>query len=132
MFAGPCPQDRKILGLHIIMAQRPGICRKRMCPSTSRVHKVDVNMTKDPLFQPQQSGSLTLPNRVVMITIKLGHGTQSGELNDHHITFYTRRGQGEAALLTTEPLFFQENGRELSTQLGIMIMQLTPTRRSQS
>lgn len=103
-----------------------------MCPSTSRVHKVDVNMTKAPLFQPQQSGSLTLPNRVVMTTIKLGYGTQSGEVNDHHIAFYTRRGQGEAALLTTEPLFFQENGRELSTQLGIMMTQFTPTRRSQS
>ena len=90
-----------------------------MCPSTSRVHKVEVNMAKGPLFQPQQLGSLTLPNRVVMTTVKLGYGTQSGEMNDHHIAFNTRRAQGEAALLTTEPLFIQENGRELPTQLRI-------------
>jgi hypothetical protein len=76
-------------------------------------------MAKDPLFQPQQLGSLTLPNRVVMTTVKLGYGTQSGEMNDHHIAFNTRRAQGEAALLTTEPLFIQENGRELPTQLRI-------------
>ena len=54
-----------------------------------------------------------------MTSIKLGYGTQSGEVNDRYITFNTPRTQGEASVLTTEPLFIQENGRELPTQLRI-------------
>ncbi len=83
-------------------------------------------MVEDPLFHPLQMGSLTLPNRVVMTAIKLGYATQTGEVNDRHIAFYARRAQGEAALLTTEPFFIQENGRELPTQLAIHNDSLIP------
>ncbi|MEA1976887.1 MAG: hypothetical protein U9N80_03205 [Chloroflexota bacterium] len=69
-------------------------------------------MAKDPLFQPRQLGSLSLPNHVVMTTVKLSYGTQSGEVNNLHISFYARRAQREATLLTTEPFFIQDDGRE--------------------
>jgi 2,4-dienoyl-CoA reductase-like NADH-dependent reductase (Old Yellow Enzyme family)/thioredoxin reductase len=80
---------------------------------------MNADMVKDPLFRPQRLGSLTLPNRVVMTTVKLGYATRAGEANDRHIAFYVRRAQGQAGLLTTEPLYVQKNGRELPTQLGI-------------
>ncbi|MBN1453958.1 MAG: FAD-dependent oxidoreductase [Anaerolineales bacterium] len=68
------------------------------------------------LLQPFQLGSLTLPNRVVMTTVKLGYGT---EITKQHIAFYARRSQGGAGLMATEPMYVQANGRELPTQLGI-------------
>jgi 2,4-dienoyl-CoA reductase-like NADH-dependent reductase (Old Yellow Enzyme family)/thioredoxin reductase len=71
------------------------------------------------MLQPFQLGSLTLPNRVVMTTVKLGYGTEKGEVTDRHIAFYVRRAQGEVGLMTTEPMYVQTNGRELPTQLGI-------------
>ncbi|MGD8855315.1 MAG: FAD-dependent oxidoreductase [Chloroflexota bacterium] len=76
-------------------------------------------MADDPLFQPLRLGNLILPNRVVMTTVKLGYGNQQGEVTDRHVAFYTRRAQAKIALLTTEPMYVQLNGRELPTQLGI-------------
>jgi len=76
-------------------------------------------MIADPLFQPLQLGSLTLPNRVLMTTVKLGYGTPAGEITDRHIAFYVRRAEGGVGLMVTEPLYVQRNGRELLTQLGI-------------
>lgn len=76
-------------------------------------------MHDDPLLQPLQLGSLTLPNRVVMTTIKLGYSTQQGTVNQRHIAFYVRRAQGAVGLITTEPMYVQLNGREIPTQLGI-------------
>lgn len=76
-------------------------------------------MNEDPLFRPLQLGSLTLPNRVVMTTVKLGYASELGEVGDRHVAFYVRRAQGGAGLLTSEPLYVQRNGRELPTQLGI-------------
>ena len=78
------------------------------------------------LLQPFQLGRLSLPNRVVMTTIKLGYGTQRGEVTNRHITFYVRRAQGEAGLITSEPLYVKRNGRELATQLGIYSDELLP------
>lgn len=74
---------------------------------------------KEKLFQPFQLGSMTLLNRVVMTTVKLGYATTNGEVNQRHIAFYTRRVQGKAGLITSEPMYVQLNGRELPTQLGI-------------
>jgi 2,4-dienoyl-CoA reductase-like NADH-dependent reductase (Old Yellow Enzyme family)/thioredoxin reductase len=71
------------------------------------------------MLQPFQLGSLTLPNRVVMTTVKLGYGTAKGEVTDRHAAFYVRRAQGGAGLITSEPMYVQLNGRELPTQLGI-------------
>lgn len=71
------------------------------------------------MLQPFRLGGLTLPNRVVMTAIKLGYGTQEGEITDRHIAFYVRRAQGGVGLMATEPMYVQPNGRELSTQLGI-------------
>jgi 2,4-dienoyl-CoA reductase-like NADH-dependent reductase (Old Yellow Enzyme family) len=71
---------------------------------------------KEPLLQPFQLGSLSLPNRVVMTTMKLGYGTQ---INERHVAFYVRRAEGHAGLMTTEPMYVQPNGRELPGQLGI-------------
>lgn len=71
------------------------------------------------LFQPFQLGSITLPNRVVMTTVKLGYAALNGEVNQRHIAFYTRRTRGKAGLITSEPMYVQLNGRELPTQLGI-------------
>ncbi len=71
------------------------------------------------MLQPFQLGSLTLPNRIIMTTIKLGYGTQKGEVTDRHVAFYVRRAQGGVGLITSEPLYVQRNGRELATQLGI-------------
>jgi 2,4-dienoyl-CoA reductase-like NADH-dependent reductase (Old Yellow Enzyme family)/thioredoxin reductase len=83
-------------------------------------------MNHDPLFQPLQLGSLSLPNRVVMTTVKLGYASQAGEVSERHVAFYIRRAEGGAALLTTEPLYVQGNGRELPTQLGIHEDSLVP------
>lgn len=76
-------------------------------------------MPEDPLLTPLRVGTLTLPNRVVMTTVKLGYSTQQSTVNERHIAFYVRRAQGEAGLITSEPLYVQPNGRELPTQLGI-------------
>jgi len=83
-------------------------------------------MSKDPLFQPLRLGSLTLPNRVVMTTVKLGYAAEVGEVTDRHVAFYVRRAEGGAALLTSEPLYVERNGRELPTQLGVDDDGLTP------
>ncbi len=74
---------------------------------------------KSQLLEPFQLGKLTLPNRVVMTTLKLGYGNKVGEVNQRHIAFYRRRAEGNVGLLTSEPLYVQLNGRELPTQLGI-------------
>jgi len=71
------------------------------------------------LTEPYQLGNLTLPNRVVMTTIKLGYGNIKGEVNQRHISFYKRRAEGNVGLITTEPLYIHLNGRELPTQLGV-------------
>ncbi len=71
------------------------------------------------LFQPLQIGSMEAPNRVVMTPIKLGYATKQGDVTHHHIAFYTRRAEGRAGLITTEPLYIHLSGREVPTQLGI-------------
>ena len=73
------------------------------------------------MLQPFQLGSLTLPNRVVMTTVKLGYGTQKGEVTDRHLAFYARRAQGGIGLIASEPMYVQPNGRELPTQLGVHV-----------
>jgi 2,4-dienoyl-CoA reductase-like NADH-dependent reductase (Old Yellow Enzyme family)/thioredoxin reductase len=78
------------------------------------------------LLQPFQLGRLSLPNRIVMTTIKLGYGTQRGEVTNRHIAFYVRRAQGQVGLITSEPLYVKRNGRELATQLGIYSDELLP------
>ena len=75
--------------------------------------------THDQLIQPLQLGNLTLPNRVVMTTVKLDYGNKKGEANQRHIAFYRRRAEGGIGLMTTEPMYVKLNGRELPTQLGI-------------
>ncbi|HFD38228.1 MAG TPA: FAD-dependent oxidoreductase [Anaerolineae bacterium] len=76
-------------------------------------------MSEKSLFQPLQVGRLTLPNRVLMTTVKLGYATPTGDVTERHIAFYVRRAQGGVGLMTTEPLYVQRNGRELPTQLGV-------------
>jgi 2,4-dienoyl-CoA reductase-like NADH-dependent reductase (Old Yellow Enzyme family)/thioredoxin reductase len=71
------------------------------------------------MLQPFRLGTLTLPNRVVMTTVKLGYATTEGEITSRHIAFYVRRAQGGVGLIATEPMYVQSNGRELPTQLGI-------------
>ncbi len=71
------------------------------------------------LFQSLALGNLTLPNRVVMTTVKLGYGNKKGEVTQRHIAFYKRRAESDIGLMTTEPMYVQLNGRELPTQLGI-------------
>jgi 2,4-dienoyl-CoA reductase-like NADH-dependent reductase (Old Yellow Enzyme family)/thioredoxin reductase len=71
------------------------------------------------MFQQFQLGSLKLPNRVVMTTVKLGYGTGKGEVTDQHVAFYVRRAQGGVGLIASEPMYVQKNGRELPTQLSI-------------
>lgn len=73
----------------------------------------------DILLQPFKLGNLMLPNRVLMTTVKVGYGTEKGEVTEQHIAFYVRRAQGEAGLITSEPMYVQQNGREIKTQLGI-------------
>ena len=80
----------------------------------------------DQLIEPFQLGSLTIPNRVVMTTVKLGYGNKEGEVNKRHIAFYQRRAEGNIGLMTTAPLYIQLNGRELPTQLGIHNDELIP------
>ena len=81
---------------------------------------------QDRLVEPFQLGSLTIPNRVVMTTIKLGYGNKKGEVNQRHIAFYRRRAEGHVGLITTASLYIQLNGRELPTQLGIHNDELIP------
>lgn len=78
------------------------------------------------MLQPFQLGSLELPNRVVMTTVKLGYGTRKGGVTDRHIAFYARRAQGGVGLIASEPMYVQKNGRELPTQLGIHANELVP------
>jgi len=73
----------------------------------------------DTLFQPLHLGSLELPDRILMTTIKLGYATPAGETTDRHSAFYARRAEGGAGLITSEPLYILPNGRELPTQLAI-------------
>jgi 2,4-dienoyl-CoA reductase-like NADH-dependent reductase (Old Yellow Enzyme family)/thioredoxin reductase len=83
-------------------------------------------MMPDPIFQPLSIGSMRLPNRVVMTTVKLGYATPVGAVTERHIAFYGRRAASRVGLLTTEPLYVQENGRELPTQMGIHVDTLVP------
>jgi 2,4-dienoyl-CoA reductase-like NADH-dependent reductase (Old Yellow Enzyme family) len=83
-------------------------------------------MSDEKLFQPLRIGNLALPNRVVMTTVKLGYSNQQGGVTERHIAFYARRARGGAALITSEPLFVQYNGREMPTQLGVYDNALTP------
>ncbi len=76
-------------------------------------------MARPLLVQPARIGSLALPNRVVMTTVKLGYAGKDGQVTDRHLAFYVRRAQGRAGLLTTEPMYVQPNGKEIPTQLGI-------------
>ena len=76
-------------------------------------------MNSDSLFQPITLGTLELPNRLTMTTVKLGYGTKKGQVTERHIAFYVRRAEGGVGLITTEPLYIRRNGRELPTQLGI-------------
>jgi 2,4-dienoyl-CoA reductase-like NADH-dependent reductase (Old Yellow Enzyme family)/thioredoxin reductase len=76
-------------------------------------------MTNDPLLQPIRLGELTLPNRVVMTSVKLGYATKSGEVTERHVAFYRRRAKGGPSLIVTEPLWVRADGREVPTQLGI-------------
>lgn len=78
------------------------------------------------LLEPFQLGSLTIPNRVVMTTVKLGYGNKEGGVNKRHIAFYRRRAEGNIGLMTIEPMYVQLNGRELPTQLGIHNDELIP------
>ena len=50
-------------------------------------------MREDPLFQPLRLGPLTLPNRVVMTTVKLGYATEVGE-----VTVVLEQGNGKPGL----------------------------------
>ena len=76
-------------------------------------------ISTEQLFRPLTIGSLRLPNRVLMTTIKLGYGTPQGEVTERHLAFYVRRVEGDVGLITTEPLYISLNGRELPTQMGI-------------
>jgi 2,4-dienoyl-CoA reductase-like NADH-dependent reductase (Old Yellow Enzyme family)/thioredoxin reductase len=76
-------------------------------------------MNSDSLFQPITLGTLELPNRLTMTTVKLGYGTKKGQVTERHIAFYVRRAEGGVGLITTEPLYIRRNGQELPTQLGI-------------
>lgn len=76
-------------------------------------------MNEDPILQPQRVGRLTLPNRVVMTTVKLGYANPAGEVTDRHVAFYRRRALAGVGLLTTEPLYVRSDGQELPTQLGV-------------
>ncbi len=78
------------------------------------------------LFQPLPVGNLTVPNRVLMTTIKRGYGTDRGEVTHRHVAFYVRRAEGDAGLITTEPLYIHRNGREVPTQMGIHDDALVP------
>ena len=83
-------------------------------------------MYEELLLQPLKLGSMELPNRVVMTTIKLGYGNMKGEIHQSHIGFYKRRALGHVGLISTEPMYIQENGRELPTQMGIHKDELIP------
>jgi 2,4-dienoyl-CoA reductase-like NADH-dependent reductase (Old Yellow Enzyme family) len=76
-------------------------------------------MQDDALFQRSRLGSLELPNRVVMTTVKLGYASPAGEVTKRHLAFYRRRAEGGVGLLTTEPLYVRPDGRELPTQMGV-------------
>lgn len=78
------------------------------------------------MLQPIDLGSLTLPNRIVMTTLKLGYCTDAGEVNDRHLAFYRRRARAGVGLISSEPLYVQANGRELATQLGVDSDSLIP------
>jgi 2,4-dienoyl-CoA reductase-like NADH-dependent reductase (Old Yellow Enzyme family)/thioredoxin reductase len=87
--------------------------------TVGEIHEKREGIVSDKLLQPFQLGTLALPNRVVMTTVKLGYGTEKGDVTDRHVAFYVRRAQGGAGLITSEPMYVQRNGRELPTQLGI-------------
>ena len=59
-------------------------------------------MNADSLFQPIALGTLELPNRLIMTTVKLGYGTKEGQVTECHIALYVRRAKGGVGLITTE------------------------------
>jgi 2,4-dienoyl-CoA reductase-like NADH-dependent reductase (Old Yellow Enzyme family)/thioredoxin reductase len=73
----------------------------------------------EPLIESFKLGNLSLSNRVVMTTIKLGYGSELGEVSEQHVAFYTRRALGGVGLMTTEPLYVLPAGREIPNQLRI-------------
>jgi 2,4-dienoyl-CoA reductase-like NADH-dependent reductase (Old Yellow Enzyme family)/thioredoxin reductase len=83
-------------------------------------------MNTEILLQPLTIAGLTLPNRVLMTTVKLGYGTPQGEVIERHVAFYVRRAEGGVGLITTEPLYIHPTGQEIPTQLGIYDDVLTP------
>jgi 2,4-dienoyl-CoA reductase-like NADH-dependent reductase (Old Yellow Enzyme family)/thioredoxin reductase len=87
-------------------------------------------MHDDPILRSLDLGTLSLPNRVVMTTVKLGYANKKGEVNQRHRAFYQRRARGKVGLITTEPFFVAANGRELPTQLGVHDDALLPGLRS--
>jgi 2,4-dienoyl-CoA reductase-like NADH-dependent reductase (Old Yellow Enzyme family) len=85
----------------------------------SHKRKKDRTVKDDLLLQPLRMGNLTLPNRVVMTTMKLGYATGNGEVTDRQVAFYRRRAQAGPALIMTEPLCVRPDGREIPTQLAV-------------
>lgn len=98
---------------------KPFRCLPNLALTDMEIHEQREGIVSDKLLQPFQLGTLTLLNRVVMTTVKLGYGTENGEVTDRHIAFYVRRAQGGVGLITSEPMYVQRNGRELPTQLGV-------------
>jgi 2,4-dienoyl-CoA reductase-like NADH-dependent reductase (Old Yellow Enzyme family) len=78
-----------------------------------------MSVSDDALLQPLSLARLTLPNRVVMTTLKLGYGAREGDVTDRHVAFYARRARGGPCLIVTEPLYVRPDGKELPTQPGI-------------
>lgn len=49
----------------------------------------------DPLLRPITLGTMTIPNRVVLLPMGTEMGTHEGLITDREIAYYTERARGE-------------------------------------
>lgn len=59
-------------------------------------------MLNDPLFQPINIGSLTLPNRLIMAPMETNMAGPLGEVTPEMIAYYAERAAGGVAMVTVE------------------------------
>ncbi|MBS6360375.1 MAG: alkene reductase, partial [Burkholderia sp.] len=75
-------------------------------------------MTHDPLFQPIQLGTLTLPNRIVMPPMTRSRASQPGdEANDLMAAYYAQRAG--AGLIISEGTYVSPLGKGYAWTPGI-------------
>lgn len=78
------------------------------------------------LFSPLETDKIKLKNRIVMPPMANNLCDESGEVNDGHISHYSRRAGAEIGLIIVEHSYVTPPGRASKKQLGIHQDSLLP------